>query len=911
MHTLLRGRHKAVRSALATLREWVARIRGAFHPSRRDGDVEEELRLHLELAAEDARRAPDARESHARAARVSAGGLAQAMEAMRDQRGLPWLDDLARDLGHGFHLLRRSPAFAGAAVVSLALGIGANTAVFSLADALLLRPLPVPRPDDVLTTGFTDRFGGGLVASYRDYVDIRDRSASFDGLVAFTSVGAAFATGTETSPRLRIGMVVSGNVFRVMGVTPHLGRDFRPEEDQVPGRDAVVILGHDFWQQLGADAAILGRTVRLNGIAFTVIGVAPAGFTGLDQYSRFEFYAPLMIWPRLTTNASTAPLEARDFRELAIKGRLASGVTIAKAQAELSGIAKELEQASPEANRSRSLAVRTELQNRIAQAPPVAMLLAMLSALAGAVLLVACANVAGLLASRAPVRAREIALRMAIGAGRFRVVRQLITESVLVASIGGVLGLGVGYAGVALFRQIRFPSDLPIGPAFELDRRALAVSLVAALMSAVLFGLAPAFRSARADLNAVMKVTDAAGTGRGRSWGRAVLVSGQVAVAVILLVLATFVYRGFQQRLDSGPGFRTDHVLLMRFDPGLLGYNESDAHRFFEQVAERARSVPGVRSATLTSYVPMDGMPPRLTMVPEGFELRVGTESITIGSATIGERYFETLGLSILRGRGFHATDTSEAPRVAIVNEQVAQHYWPGQDPIGKRFRLNDSRGPWVEIVGLARNAKYAFLTEPPREFIYLPYKQRPPQSMVLMAESAGDPSALVAPLRDVVARLDANQPIYNVRSLEELYQIRAVASLNVISRLIGAMGIIGLLLAIVGLYGLVAYAVSRRTREIGIRMAVGAGRAEVLRMVLRQGLVLTIVGLGVGLVGSVGAARALGAIFIGGPGGDHRTDLVGFVLVAAAVLAATLVAAYVPARRAARIDPTEALRYE
>lgn len=900
---------------LRALREWVIRLRGTLRPRRGDCELEEELRLHLELAAEDARRRGDSPERAEREARIKAGGLARAMEDIRAQRGIPWLDDLLRDLRHGFHQLRRAPAFAGAAVISLALGIGANTAIFSFADALLLRPLAVPDSAAVLTVGSTDPSGGSLVASYREYVEIRDRGAGFAGLAGFTSAGAGFASEPGKSPRLSIGMLVSGNFFLVMGLEPQLGRDFLPEEDEVPGRDEVVILGHDLWQQeFGADPSILGRAVWLNGIPFTVIGVAPAGFTGLDQYTRVQFYAPLMMWPRLVNDRNADPLEARSFRSLMTKGRLEPGVTIAEAQAELSGIGRDFEREHPDANRGRSLAVRTELQNRIAQAPPVAALLVMLSTLAASVLLVACANVAGLLASRAPVRAREIALRMAIGAGRLRVVRQLITESVLLSIIGGALGLGVAHAGLALFDQIRFPTDLPIGPSFALDQRALMVSLVSALAGAVLFGLAPALRAARVDLSAMMRATDGAAAGRRRPWGRGALVSGQVAVSVVLLVVATFIHRGFEQRLGDGPGFRTDHVLLMSLNPGMLGYSETEAHRFFEQVAERARLVPGVESATLASYVPMDGMPPRVTIVPEGFEFTEGRDGATISGAEVGEDYFETLGLPLLRGRGFRAADDSDAPRVAIVNELVADRYWPGQDPIGRRFRLDDGGGPWVEIVGVAKNSKYSFITEPPQEFIYLPHKQRPPRPMILFVHSAGDPSSLVTPLRETVGSLDANLPIYNVRSLDEFYRIRVVATLNVISRLIGAMGVMGLLLSIVGLYGLVAYAASRRTREIGIRVAIGASRSNVLRMVLRQGLVLALAGLGMGLVAGVGADHALEVLFTGftgGPGGDIRTDVVAFGMVAATVLAVTLLAAYFPARRASRIDPTETLRCE
>ena len=897
---------------LSTLREFLSRLAATVRPRRSDRDLEDELRSHLELAEAEARRRGQPPDGAARAAVIRSGGLSQAMEAVRDQRGLPWLDDLVRDLRHGLLLLRRSPTFTAAAVVSLALGIGANIAVFSFADTLLLRPLPVPSPGGVLTVGSPFAGRGSLIASYREYVDVRDRSRTFAGLAAFTAVSVGFAADAAASPRPSVGMLSSGNLFEVMGVTPHLGRAFRLEDDQVPGRDAVIVLGHDFWrQQLGGNPSILGHVVRLNGIPFTVIGVAPPGFTGLDQYTRFEFYVPLMMWPRLAAGAATDPLNHRGTRSLIVKGRLAEGAGVAEARAELAAIGRDLERAYPDTNRNLPLMVRTELQNRMAAAPPVPVLLAMLAVLAAAVLLVACANVAGLLASRAPVRAREIAMRMAIGAGRFRVVRQLITESMMIAAAGGGLGLGVGYAGVALFRQWRFPTDLPISPVFELDQRAVAVSLGAAVASAVLFGLAPALRAARFDLNAVMKAADGAAAGRRRSWGRGLLVSAQVAISVVLLVVAAFVARGFQQRIDAGPGFRTDHLLLMSFDPRMIGYGEAQSRRFFAQVAERARALSGVTSATLTSYVPLDGRPPRVSIVPEGFTFPDGRDSALVPSAMAGPDYFATLSLPLAGGREFTPLDDAGAPLVAIVNELAAAHYWPGQDPIGKRFRLRDGGDPWIEIIGLATNSKYNALLEPPQEFVYFPYSQHPSRPMFLMAASAGDPSVLAAPLREMVRGLDPNLPIYNLRSMEEFYEIRVVTLLRVVSNLVAAMGLMGLLLALTGLYGLVAYAASRRTREIGIRMAIGADRGEVLRLVLRQGLGLALAGLIVGLIGGVAVDRALTALLVGGLSGTSRTDVMAFVAVAAVVLAVTLMAAYVPARRAARINPTEALRYE
>jgi predicted permease len=406
-----------------------------------------------------------------------------------------------------------------------------------------------------------------------------------------------------------------------------------------------------------------------------------------------------------------------------------------------------------------------------------------------------------------------------------------------------------------------------------------------------------------------MKASDAVKPGRRRRWGRPILVAGQVAVSVILLVVAMFMYRGFGENMADGPGYRTDHLLMMNFDPSLVHYSEAQSQRFFDQVAERARQVAGVTSVTMTSGVPMSNDSIRtVPIAPEGFQFPEGKESVTVMASMVDEHYFSTMGIPVLQGRDFRRDDDENAPRVAVVNQHLAQHYWPNQDPLGKRFRVNDGDRPWVEIIGVARMSKYIFIAEPPSDFVYMPYRQRKPGRMFLVAQSAGDSAALAAPLRDVVRNLDVNLPIYNVRTMEQLYRMRAVAIFNVLITMVAAMGIMGLALSIVGLYGLVAYAATRRTREIGIRMAIGATRAKVLSMVMRQGLLLVLVGLAVGLVASIGAGRLLDAAF---PSGEQRQDIVSLLLVAPVVLAVTLLAAYVPARRASRINPTEALRYD
>ena len=809
---------------------------------------------------------------------------------------------------HAFRVLRKDPGFTLIAVFSLAIGIGATSAMFSFADAALLRPLPVMKPSGVVNVinAGSAAFGGNTTISYPDYADLRDRNRSFDGLVAASYAKFGFSPGPRTLPRMKFGMYVSGNFFRVLGVEPALGRGFRPDEDQAEGRDAVTVLSHDFWvSQYNGDPSVLGSRLRLDGIEFTVIGVTPEQFTGIDRFIRPALFIPLAMSPRM----GQQDFHKRDARWLFVKGRLKPGVGLDRARADVALIGKELGKTYPQSNRDQQLRVESELQMRAEQSPPEATMAGMLMLLGFCVLAVACANVAGLLLSRSRARSREIAIRLAIGAGRWALVRQLLFENLLVAIAGGLGGVEVAYAAAKFFSNYPVPPDLPIVFAATVDTRVLLFTLAVSLGSTLLFGLAPALRSTRPDLVRALKAADADSGGKKRFWGRNAIVAGQVALSLVLLTISAVLLRGFRDQFMQGPGFRTERLFLTAFDTDLAHYSEDQTSQFYASLLHRTRSVPGVRSAGLTSVVPLDGQD-SVDIVPEGYQMPPRQQALTIFDAYVSDGYFDTMGVPIRQGRGFLESDGKGAPLVAVVNEHAAKHFWPNGNALGKRFHLKSASGELVQIVGIARTAKYIWIAEPPLDFVYLPFRQHAQSGLALVAESnAADAATLAPALREVVRGLDPDMPVFNVRTMQDFYDQNAVKVPNMVVKTVGGMGLMGLILAIVGLYGLVAYSVSRRTREIGIRMALGADRTKVVRMVLSQGLQLGAAGVAVGLVVSVFACNVLTsrlwiATF------DHVSPLV-YVAIALPLLAITGMATWAPARRASRIDPMSALREE
>ena len=886
------------------------RLKSIFRRRQAERELDEELRFHLEQKIEEGvAEGLSPEEARYRALRAM-GGLEQQKEEMRDVRRVHWLTDFVDDVRYAMRSLRRTPGLTAFVVITIALGIGMTATPFSMLDALIFRPYPVPHPGNVVTLVSTSRDNSFENYSYREYLDIRDHTKSYDGVIANADLGAVgFSAEPGATPLVRGGMMVSGNYFRVLGVEPRLGRGFREDEDQVPGRDAVVVLGSDFWKrEFASDPSVVGRIVRLNGTSFAVIGVAPETFPGMLIFSRPDFYMPLAMARVFSTNPQKNFFIDRDDRELTLRARLKPGTPLRQARNELAVLAKGFEREYPKLNRDRGAAVRTQFEMRTRDDDVNWKFGVIFTILALAVLLVACTNAAGLLLSRARTRTREIAVRLALGAGRFRLIRLLLTESLVLALLGGLGGILVGYGGIEFMSTFTIPTELPVKIPFRMDMRVLLATLALSVLSAVFCGLAPALQSTRADLVKGLKAADVDEPGRKRLRGRNALVVAQVAMSLMLLAASFLMFRGFQNSLREGIGFAKDHLLMARFDPRLVQYNTAQTHQFYKLLAGRVREALGVERAALTQNPPLslDNFG-GIAFVPDGFQMPRDRENFTSTMDTIDEGFFETLGIPILRGRGFLASDAADAPRVAVVNEQFAKHYWPGADAVGKHIRLDNFAGTPVEIVGVAQTIKYRDSFDKHMDFVYLPLAQHPAARMVLLLRTSGDPLQMVKPLKAIVRTLDPNMPMLETRTYEDLYRYAAVDGPRVAVELVGTLGAVGLLLAIAGLYGLVAYNVSRRTREIGIRMAIGAGPRDVLRLMMGKGLVLVAMGTAIGLAMGFAVERLMNSMLFNAGG----VDLTVYLIVVPAMVLATMLAAYVPARRASRIAPTVALRYE
>ena len=815
-----------------------------------------------------------------------------------------------QDLRYGIRMLAKSPGISIVAVLALALGIGANAAIFSGVSAFLLRPLPVPEPDHLVRPfETTDDRGKTDSLSFPDFADYRDQSTVFEGLIAEDLTQAAISTQNKND--VIWGQVVSGNYFDVLQVRPILGRGFSPEEDKTPGAHPVVVISHSLWQRrLGGDVHIAGKTIELNDRAYTVLGVAPESFKGTKFGLALEFWAPMMMAEEL--RRSPGILSERDSHWMNVLGRLKPGVTRAQASAEMSAIAQRLNQVYPtERAGVTGVVVETEIDGRWDEAAPTMKSGgAIAMAIVGLILLIACANVANLLLARAASRRKEIGVRLALGASRARLIRQLLTESLLLALMGGGFGLLLAYWVTGLMQG--FVPVLPyniVNDFFALDGRALIFTLIVSLASGLIFGLAPAWHASNPEIVPVLKgAADAGQRGKRRRLTlRNSLVVAQVALSLVVLVCGGLFIKSFRNAQKMDPGFAARGVLLVSLNPELVGYDEEQTKTFFNRIVERTGSLPGVQAASVARLVPLsDSSNSSGPILKEGETLAPGSPGRNIMNNVVSPGHFQTLQIPMITGRDFEERDRKGAPRVVIINERMAQMLWPGENAVGKRILIGANSPDAMEVVGVAKTGKYRALAEDPKPYYYSPMAQRSPSGMILIVRTTGDPRNLVNAIRSEVQAIDRRIPLFAIKTMDE-HLTWALWAPNMAATLALAFGVVALLLSAVGLYSVMAYIVSQRTREVGIRMALGAKRADVLRLITSEGMKMAAIGVVIGFVLSLALARVLSSVLIGVSSYDVTT----FILVPMLLAVVAFVACLVPARRATKVNPLVALRYE
>jgi predicted permease len=802
---------------------------------------------------------------------------------------------LWQDVRYGVRTLLKAPGFACIAVIALALGIGANTAIFSVVNGVLLEPLPYTEPGQLAMVWLDNRRQSIKedITSYPNFVDWRDRNKTFQGMAGVTNYTMNL-TGAGEPEELRAASV-SPNFFQLMGAPPARGRGFTAEEEQ-PGNANVVILGHGLWRRrFGGDPGILNRTISLNGEQRTVVGIMPPGF---------QFPEKAEIWSPLAP--SERRRAARGAFWLPVIGRLKPGVTRAEAQADMDVVAAQMEKEFPNINAGYGVNV-VPLQEQIVGNLR-ASLLVLLSAVAF-VLLIACANVANLLLARAAVREKEVAIRAALGATRVRILRQLLTESVLLSIVGGALGLLLAWWGLAVLLRLG-PEDLPRLENIHIDARVLWFTFGVSLLTGVLFGLAPALQTSQPDFGEMLKEGGGGGSSSHRAQRiRSVFIVAEIALTLVLLTGAGLLMRSFWRLQQVDPGFKLDHILTMELGLTRSKYPEGpQAVAFFQQLQERLEAIPGVESASATTTILL----PKLAN-SSGFTIENRPPDPTEQRAelpfdAIQPNYFQTMGVPMLRGRAFTDQDSQNTPQVAVVNETFVNRYFPNEDPVGKRFTFGDggANARWINIVGVVRDTRRQGLDAPIRIESWMPHSQAPSLGMQIVIRTTGDPLSIVGAVREAVWSLDRDLPIARLQTLEQIMS-QTVAHRRLSMLLLVIFAAVALVLAAVGIYGVMSYVVSQRTREIGVRMALGAEALDVMRLVVGHGMKLAMVGVGLGVVAAFSLTRLMTALLFGVSPSDPLT----FLVIALMLVVVALLACWIPARRATKVDPMTALRWE
>ncbi len=821
------------------------------------------------------------------------------------------MQNLWQDLRYGVRLLHRNPLFTIVAVISLALGISANTTIFSVFNAVFLNTLPVQDAANLVSVFTTDAKNTGqflnfMPLSYPNYEDYRDQNQVLTGLVAQTFAPMSLTAGGE--PERVLAAAVTGNYFEVLGVKAAIGRTFLPEEDKVEGRDPVVVLGYPLWQRrFAGDRNQVGRDIVLNRQNYTVIGVAPEGFRGTFVIGGPDLFVPMAMHDQVLADFALQQFHHRRALLFNVFGRLKPGMSLAKARAAMGTIGKQLELAYPADNEKRNVALAPLTQTLIDPNIRGQALLAsgMMIAVVGLVLLIACANVANLLLARAGVRQREIALRLSLGAGRLRLVRQLLTESFVMALVAGTAGLLLANWGRDLLWMMRPPFLDADALQIKLDGRVLLFTAAITLLTGFLFGLAPALQATRVDLAWALKDRTGQPSRRHRWFNlRNVLVALQVALSLVALIGAGLFLRSLQKAQKIDPGFESTNLFMISFDLAGQKYDEARGREYYRQLMERVLAIPQVKGAAVAS-APLFGGDIMRTVFAEGQDASDRRNGRLTALLRISPGYFVAIRMPIVRGRGFTERDKEGMPMVAVINETMARRVWPGEEPIGRRFKCYGE--DWIiEVVGVARDAKYGTLGEEPQSFMYFPMLQHYTPAATLHVRTEGDPAQAIGIVRSQVQALDKSMPLTNVNTIGQV-MVAVLWAPRMGASLLAIFGLLALSLAAIGIHGVMSYSVAQRTQEIGIRMALGAQSADVIKLILGQaGLILLAGGL-IGLAGAFALSRLLSSLLYG----IGSSDPLAFSSTTVILIAVALLASYLPARRAVRVNPVVTLRYE
>ena len=877
------------------------RLRSLFRFRQVEQELDEELRYHLDRQTEENIARGMTTEEARLAALRAMGGVEQRKEQCRDMRRVNWIEDLTQDIRYGLRMLMKNPGFTVVAVLTLALGIGANTAIFSVVNAILLRALPYEHAERVVFVSSTELLRGinQMTVSLPNFRDWREQNHVFDEMAAFLNGNLTLTSNGE--PEQLAGTRASPSLFPLLGIKPLLGRGFLPEEEQ-PGKHRVVILSYGLWQRrFSADPHLVGQTLTINGNPFTVVGIMPAQCQ--FPHAKVELWVPLALAPGSGDRRS---------HFLTVLARLKPGATLEQARTEMETIARRLEQAYKE-NQGVGVKVQPLREELLGSIKPA---LLILFGAVGFVLLIACANVANLLLARAATRRRERAIRLALGASRFRLIRQLLTESVLLALAGGALGLCLGRWGTNFLLTLA-ADTIPHAQEIDLNVRILGFTCLLSLLTGVIFGLAPAWQASKTDLNQSLKEGGRTDGNFNRQRALKLLVISEVAMSLILLIGAGLLINSFLRLRAVNPGFNPEHLLTLQISlPGGKYRDQTQRTAFFQQVIERIETLPGVQSVGATNDLPLGGT------VFNRFFMSAEVEGHPSSATSLKEQppsavfeispnYFRALGTPLQRGRFFTLQDSQQKTLTAIINETVAQRYFPGEDPVGKRIRVGapEQWNPWMTIVGVVGDTRLEKLSKVPFPEVYTPYSQGvlgTLPTMVLAVRSVTDPLSLAVPIREQVWAVDKNQPVGGIKTMEQLLS-EGLAQPRFNTTLLGLFAAVALLLAMVGIYGVISYSVSQRTQELGIRLALGAPPSDVLKLVIGQGMKLALTGILIGLGGALALTRLMkNLLFSVGP-----TDPLTFAVVVVLLATVALFACWIPARRATKADPMIALRFE